>query len=125
MSINRTAMLDRGSCDRIVPHPMTWTVVRPLSSGGSIARSSPRSAEGVVGVCNNIVLKPSVKASDVRDQIRAVSKRNAAIDAGHVSIVADGDKVQGLLLEGGHYRGRQRVDCAGSVTDVVDDLVIA
>jgi osmotically-inducible protein OsmY len=48
---------------------------------------------GVTGVMNEIKIKPSIKASDVRDKIKAALVRNAQIDADDIAITTDGGKV--------------------------------
>ena len=48
---------------------------------------------GVKGVSNNITLKPSIKATDVKDAIEKALKRDAEIDADRINVSADGGKV--------------------------------
>jgi osmotically-inducible protein OsmY len=48
---------------------------------------------GVTGVFNEIKIKPSVKAGDLRDKIKAALVRNAQIDADDIAITTDGGKV--------------------------------
>lgn len=57
------------------------------------AESVVRRLGGVTGVLNEIKIKPSVKAADVRDKIKAALIRNARIDADDIAIAADGGKV--------------------------------
>lgn len=48
---------------------------------------------GVMGVSNQITIHPSVRASDVQDQIKAAFKRNAEFEAKNVVVTTDGGKV--------------------------------
>ncbi len=57
------------------------------------AESVIRRLSGVTGVANEIKIKPSVKASDVRDKIKAAFVRNAQIDADDITVATDGGKV--------------------------------
>jgi osmotically-inducible protein OsmY len=57
------------------------------------AESVIRRLSGVTGVANEIKIKPSVKAGDVRDKIKAAFVRNAQIDADDITIATDGSKV--------------------------------
>jgi osmotically-inducible protein OsmY len=52
---------------------------------------------GVVGVSNQIVLKPHVSSVHVKDQIDEALRRQAVVDAKKVSVIVDGSKV---TLEG-------------------------
>ena len=49
--------------------------------------------EGVRGVDNLIVIKPKVAPLEVREKIEAALKRNAAIDAENIKVMADGGTV--------------------------------
>ena len=57
------------------------------------AESVVRRLGGVTGVFNEIKIKPSIKAADVRDKIKAALVRNARIDADDITIATDGGKV--------------------------------
>ena len=57
------------------------------------AESVVRRLGGVTGVFNEIKIKPSVNAADVRDKIKAALVRNARIDADDITIATDGGKV--------------------------------
>ncbi len=59
----------------------------------SAAAADIRKLRGVLGVINEIKIKPQVQVSDVRSKIKAAFERNAQIDAGAVNIAADGGKV--------------------------------
>lgn len=45
---------------------------------------------GVVGITDNIVLKPSVSALDIKSKIRQALERNAQLDADNITVDADG-----------------------------------
>ena len=59
----------------------------------SAAEADVRKLHGVIGVTDNIKIKPSVQASDVRAKIEAALKRNAQIEADNITVRADGGKV--------------------------------
>jgi len=48
---------------------------------------------GVVGITNNIKIKPQVQAQDVRQKIEKALERTALFDSSNISINADGGKV--------------------------------
>ena len=92
------------------------------------AEDSVRYQSGVKGVFNNIILKPSVQPTAVKDAIEKALKRNAEIDAEHINVTADGGKV---TLDGTVHSWDER-DEAGSaawnapgVTEVENDLVVS
>ena len=57
------------------------------------ARDAVCFLSGVMGVANDITLKPTAKPSAVKDAIEKAFLRNAEIDAGTVRVAADGGKV--------------------------------
>jgi osmotically-inducible protein OsmY len=59
----------------------------------SAAESDVRKLHGVIGLNNEIVIKPRVQASNVRDQIKSALKRKAQIEADNITVTTDGTKV--------------------------------
>jgi osmotically-inducible protein OsmY len=59
----------------------------------SAAEADVRKLKGVIGVINNIVIKPSVQASDVRAKLKTAFERNAEIDEENITVTVDGGKV--------------------------------
>jgi osmotically-inducible protein OsmY len=57
------------------------------------AEKAVRSVRGVIGVTNDITLKPRVAASDVKLKIEDALKRSAEIDASRIIVEAIGAKV--------------------------------
>ena len=57
------------------------------------AVSDIRKHQGVVGVSDNITIKPTVQSSDVRNKIVAAFGRSAEIDADDIVVTSDGGKV--------------------------------
>jgi osmotically-inducible protein OsmY len=57
------------------------------------AAEDVRKLKGVIGVTNNIVIKPSVQASDVRTKLKAAFARNAEIEEENITVTVDGGKV--------------------------------
>ena len=49
--------------------------------------------DGVLGVTNEITITPSVRASEVKDDIIGALGRNAQIEADNITVTADGGKV--------------------------------
>jgi osmotically-inducible protein OsmY len=61
------------------------------------AESAIRKLSGVVGVSNQIELKPRVQTTDVKSKILNALKRNADVEADAIRVIVQGDKVR---LEG-------------------------
>ncbi len=57
------------------------------------AEADIRKLHGVVGVSNEIVIKPSVHPSDVSGKIETAFGRNAQIEAKSITVTTDGGKV--------------------------------
>src|ERR1700733_7167868 len=57
------------------------------------AESDVRKLLGVMGVSNQIAIKPSVQASDVQKKIKAAFGRNAEFEAANIVVSTDGGKV--------------------------------
>lgn len=59
----------------------------------SAAEADVRKLKGVIGVTNNISIRPSVEAADVRAKLKAAFERNADIEASNINVTIDGAKV--------------------------------
>ena len=57
------------------------------------AEKAVRSVRGVIGVTNDITLKPRVAASDIKLKIEDALKRSAEIDASRITVETIGSKV--------------------------------
>jgi osmotically-inducible protein OsmY len=57
------------------------------------AEMDVRKLLGVMGLSNQITIKPSVQASDIRNKIRAAFERNAEFEAGNIVVSTEGSKV--------------------------------
>jgi osmotically-inducible protein OsmY len=57
------------------------------------AEKAVRSVRGVIGVTNDITLRPRVAASDVKRQIEEALKRSAELDANRITVETVGSKV--------------------------------
>jgi osmotically-inducible protein OsmY len=57
------------------------------------AENAAQSARGVIGVANDIKLKPRVVAGDIKRKIEDALKRSAELDAGSITVDAVGSKV--------------------------------
>ncbi|MCU1262928.1 MAG: putative osmotically inducible protein [Bryobacterales bacterium] len=60
----------------------------------SLAESAVKKLKGVIGVTNNIVVKPSVTPTDVQKKIEEALRRSAEIDARRVTVEVDGSTVK-------------------------------
>jgi osmotically-inducible protein OsmY len=92
------------------------------------AEDDVRKLSGVVGVTNNIKIKPRINASDIRIKIESALKRHAEVEADAIRItVQNGNKV---LLEGrvDNWDERYKVESAAwstpGVVSVDDRLTI-
>jgi osmotically-inducible protein OsmY len=86
-----------------------------------------RDLTGVKGVTNNLIVKPQLKAMDVRDKIEAAFKRSAEVDARRISVVAEDGKI---ILSGNVHSWVERQEAeraawaAPGVRQVEDRLTI-
>jgi len=67
---------------------LDWQYQRKLAENGA------KSIKGVMGITNNILLKPRVSTSDVKTKIEEALERNAGVDARSVRVEADGTTVK-------------------------------
>jgi osmotically-inducible protein OsmY len=89
--------------DVLVPRDRIKVTVEKgfLTLEGEVDRQFQRSAAervvhnltGVKGVSNQIVIKPKVAPTEVKDKIEAALQRNAILDADQIEVQADGGKV--------------------------------
>jgi osmotically-inducible protein OsmY len=92
------------------------------------AESDIRKLHGVTAVVNNITIKPTVQASDVREKITSALRRNAQVEASKISVTADGGRV---TLSGNVHSWYERnlaertAWSAPGVTQVEDRLTVA
>ena len=59
-----------------------------------LAEDSAKRIRGVLGIANNIVLKPRVSTTDVKTKIEEALQRSARVDSGGVKVEADGTIVK-------------------------------
>ncbi len=57
------------------------------------AEDAVRSLFGVRGITNSVIVKPHVRAAEVKEKIEAALRRSAELDARNISVDATGDKV--------------------------------
>jgi osmotically-inducible protein OsmY len=60
----------------------------------AIAESAVKKLRGVLGITNNIQVKPQVSPSEVKTKIEEALKRSAEIDARRINVEIDGSKVK-------------------------------
>ncbi|HUK01228.1 MAG TPA: BON domain-containing protein [Steroidobacteraceae bacterium] len=87
--------------------PLIWEQLRPVVHEGHVALEGSvewhyereraeavvRRVHGVVSVRNSIRLSPRLVPADVKEKILAAFARSAAIDAGHITVEAEGNEV--------------------------------
>ena len=85
-----------------VPNHVQATVENGwVTLSGSVKRGYERRAAedaigrmfGIIGVTNNITLKPSVEPTEIKGAIEKALRRDAKINAGNIKVSADGGKV--------------------------------
>jgi osmotically-inducible protein OsmY len=91
------------------------------------AEADVRKLHGVLAVNNDLLIKPRVQASDVRDKIKAALSRSAQMEADRITLTIDGGKVTVGGKVGSRYEATLAVGTAWSapgVTEVEDRLVV-
>jgi osmotically-inducible protein OsmY len=80
---------------------------------------------GVMGVSNQITIKPSVQASDVGKKIEAAFERNAEFEAENIVVSTEGGRVTLCGKVDSYYERTQAENTAWSAPGVteVNDLV--
>ncbi|HWU49644.1 MAG TPA: BON domain-containing protein [Asticcacaulis sp.] len=92
------------------------------------AENAVRKLSGVAGLTNQITVRPSVSAADIKTRIEDALKRNAALEAENIRVQVAGGQVS---LEGRvhawseRYAAEQAAWSAQGVTTVNDRLVVA
>jgi osmotically-inducible protein OsmY len=59
-----------------------------------IAESAVKKIKGVIGVANNIQVKPTVSPSDIQSKIEEALRRSAELDARRITVETDGGTVK-------------------------------
>ncbi len=94
----------------------------------SAAEADVRKLQGVKGVSDEIKVKPSVNAYDVREKIKSAFDRNAQLEAANIIVTADGGKVT-LSGKVDTWRDRDLAErtawSAPGVTQVEDQLIVS
>jgi len=83
---------------------------------------------GVKAVVNKIAVRPHIKSSDIHLKIRKALERHAEIEASHVAIHVDGDKVtlSGKVQSDAERREIERAAwSAAGVADVQDRIIVS
>jgi osmotically-inducible protein OsmY len=91
------------------------------------AEADIRNLQGVMGVSNDIEIKPKVRAFDVENKIKAAFRRNAEFEAENIVVTSDGGTVTLTGQVGSYYERTLAADTAWSapgVTQVHDLMTI-
>lgn len=83
---------------------------------------------GVVGVSNQITVKPSIKPLDVKAKIESAFQRNAMLDARRITVETRGDKVilRGSVRSWAEREQAQVAACAApGVCEVENNIIIS
>ena len=91
------------------------------------AEASAWSLRGIVGISNDIVVRPLVAMLDVKEQIEKAFERHAQIDARNIRIETKGTKIvlHGTVSSCIERKEAERVAWAApGVTEVEDDLLV-
>lgn len=60
----------------------------------ALAESAVKKLRGVIGVTNNIQVKPQVSPGDIKSKIEEALKRNAELDARRINVEVDGTTIR-------------------------------
>ncbi|WP_089175577.1 BON domain-containing protein [Bosea sp. AS-1] len=85
---------------------VTLTGEVPWYFQSSAAETAVRKLSGVIGITNNITIKPSVQAGDIKHRIEDALKRNAELEANQIRVLVSGSRV---TLEGKVNAWHERV----------------
>jgi osmotically-inducible protein OsmY len=94
----------------------------------ALAQSAVKKLRGVIGVTNNITIKPKAVPSEIKTKIEEALKRNAEVDARRISVDVQGDQVR---LYGSVRSWAEKQDAeqaawsAPGISKVINDIVIA
>ena len=94
----------------------------------SAAEADVRKLHGVKGVSDEMKVKPSVNAYDVREKIKSAFDRNAKLEAANINVAASGGKVTlSGKVDTWHDRdlAERTAWSAPGVTQVEDQLIVS
>ena len=92
------------------------------------AENAVRKVKGVKGVTNAITVKPKVQPTDIKRKIQDAFKRNAEVDAGRITVEANGSEVtlKGTVRSWIEREEAERVAwSAPGITHVDDRIVVS
>jgi osmotically-inducible protein OsmY len=64
-----------------------------LAVSKSLAESAVKKLKGVIGVTNNIQVKPNVSPTEIKSKIEEALRRNAELDARRITVEVDGSTI--------------------------------
>ena len=91
------------------------------------AEEAVRSLRGIVGISNDVVVRPLIEELDVKDKIEKGFERHAHIDANNIRVKTKGTKIvlHGTVSSCFERKEAERIAWATpGVTEVEDDLIV-
>jgi osmotically-inducible protein OsmY len=92
----------------------------------STAEYAVRKLKGVKGVTNVITVKPKVEPSELKRKIQEAFKRNAEVDANHITVEANGSEVvlKGSVRSWTEREEAERVAWSAPGVTMVDERIV-
>ncbi|HUB43957.1 MAG TPA: BON domain-containing protein [Acetobacteraceae bacterium] len=119
--------------------PYSWEAIKVIVKNGWVtlegdvewnfqrerAESSVRRIKGVLGVINSLHLRPSAAPSEIKRKIEEAFRRNAEVDAEHITVETNGGEVilRGTVRSWAERREAERAAWAAPGVTKVDNRI--